>query len=96
MTYDLKFTLLWERASIRGVAKAELQVFTEMIQIPSFLVFFFFFFYDLRLSIIPANFFWVDCHLMTGISGNVPATSKDFRQDFRTLPKMSADVLKTF
>ena len=34
-----------------------------------------------------------------GFPGNVPATSEDFRllsEDFRTLPKMSADVPKTF
>ena len=59
--------------------------------------------YDLRPNIIPANFFWVKCvrlHLvMTGISGNVPATFKDFRQlsrDFGTSPKMSPGVLKMF
>ena len=36
---------------------------------------------------------------MTGISGNVPATFKDFRQlsrDFGTSPKMSPGVLKMF
>ena len=35
---------------------------------------------------------------MTGISENVPATSKDyqlFTEDFQTLPKMSEDVLTT-
>ena len=59
--------------------------------------------YDLRPNIIPANFFWVKCvrlHLvMTRISGNVPATFKDFRQlskDFGTSLKMSPGVPKTF
>ena len=58
--------------------------------------------YDLRPNIIPANIFWVKCvklHLvMTGISGNVLATSEDFwfSKHFRTLPKVSADVPKTF
>ena len=36
---------------------------------------------------------------MTGISGNVPATFKDFRQlsrDFGTSPKMSPGVPKMF
>ena len=41
-----------------------------------------------------------DFHLVvTRILGNAPATSEDFRQlseDFRTLPKMCADVSKTF
>ena len=41
-----------------------------------------------------------DFHLvMTGISRNIPATSKDFWQlskDFRTFPKLSADVPKMF
>ena len=59
--------------------------------------------YDLCPNIIPANFFWVKCmrlHLVvTGISGNVPATFKDCRQlskDFGTSPKMSPGVPKTF
>ena len=36
-----------------------------------------------------------DFHRMTGISGNVPATSEDFQrlsEDFRTLLKMSAHI----
>ena len=40
MTYDLKFTLLWDRASIRWLLmralQKQLQVFSEMIQILSF------------------------------------------------------------
>ena len=51
------------------------------------------------VPVSPANFSntW-DFHLMTEISGNVPATSEDFRrlsEDFQTLPKMSAHISKT-
>ena len=43
--------------------------------------------YDPRPNIIPVNFF---LSVMTEISGNVPATSEDFRrisEDFRTIPE---------
>ena len=88
MTHDLKFLLLWERVSIRWllmrVLQKQLQVFTKVIQIRPFLIF---------LTIIPANFFWIKCVIFS------PCHDRDFRKrpcDFRTLPKMSADVPKTF
>ena len=55
--------------------------------------------YYFRPSIIPANFFLGFHLVITRVSRNVPATSADFRrlsEDFRTLPKMSANVPKTF
>ena len=99
VTYHLlKFTLLWERASTRWLLmralQKQLQVFTEKIQIRTLLRFT----SQYYLPTFHESNTW-DFHLMIGISGNVPATSKDFRrlsEDFRTLSKMSAHISKTF
>ena len=103
---DLKFTLLWERASIRRLLQMRvlltgnwqflLRWFRDGFSWSS---------YYLRLNVIPANSFWVKCVrfclVMTEISVNVPATSGDFRrisEDFRTLPKIKCPQMfpKTF
>ena len=95
MTYDLKFTLLWERASIRWLFRMrtlhrQLQVFTEMIQRRFFLVFL-----RLRLNIIPGNFFWVKCVRFSPCYDlyfwKLPGDFWGFStisEDFRTLPKI--------
>ena len=95
MTYDLKFTLLWERASIRWLLRMralyrQLEVFTEMIQTRFFLVFL-----RLRLNIIPGNFFWVKCVRFSPCHDRyfrkLPSDFRRFSiisEDFRTLPKI--------
>ena len=67
--------------------------------LPSFLIFLTIYVPILYLPTFSESNAWYFHLVMTGISGNVPATSEDFRllsEDFRTLPKMSADVPKTF
>ena len=84
MTYDLKFLLLWERASIRcllmRVLQKQLQVFTKVIQIRPFLIF---------LTIIPANFFKVKCVRF------LRCHDRDFPETSFRLTKISDDFPKT-
>ena len=99
MTYDLKFLPLWERASIRCLLmqvlhKSNCKFLPRWFRYGlswSFLL--------LYLPTFSESNAWDFHPVMTGISGNVLATSDDFRrlsEDFRTLPKMSADVPKAF
>ena len=105
MTYDLKFTLLWERDSIRWLLRMralhrQLAVFTDS-ELAVFLGLL-----TIYVSILYLPTFFKsnarDFRLvMTEISVNVPATSKDFRrisEDFRTLPKIKCPQMfpKTF
>ena len=96
MTYDLKFTLLWERASKRmllmSASEKQLQLlprwFRYGLSWSS---------YDLRPKLYLPTFSesneW-DFHLVvTEISGKVPATSEYFRrisEDLQTLPKFNS------
>ena len=99
MTYDLKFLPLWERASIRCLLmrvlhKSNCKFLPRWFRYGlswSFLL--------LYLPTFSESNAWDFHPVMTGISGNVLASSDDFRrlsEDFRTLPKMSADVPKAF
>ena len=105
MTYDLKFLLLWERASIRWllmrVLQKQLQVFTKMIQKRSFLIFLTIYVPMLYLATFSESNAWDFHPVMTGSSGNVPATSEDLRRlsgDFRAFEHfrsyLRADVCK--
>ena len=94
MTYDLKFTLPSERASVWWLLRMrrlqkQLKVFTEIIQRRFFLVF----------SRSTSQYYTCQLFLsqmreiftLTKISGNVLATSEDFQrisEDFRTFPKI--------
>ena len=103
MTYDLKFfaplrTRRHTMAANEGVTEAT-ESFTKMIQILSFLTFLMIYVPILYLPTFSESNAW-DFHLvMTGISGDVPATSEDLwrlSEVFQTLPKMSPDLPKTF
>ena len=99
MTYDLKFTLLWERASIRWLLMRALLIkaIASIYRDDSDTVFLGLS-YDQRPSNaclptfagsnVPKNFHLV----ITEISGNVPATSEDFRRNSKeyicTFPKI--------
>ena len=105
MTYDLKFTLLWERDSIRWLLRMralhrQLAVFTDS-ELAVFLGLLTIYVSILYLPTFSKSNAW-DFHLvMTEISVNVLATSEDFRrisEDFRMLPKIKCPQMfpKTF
>ena len=107
MTYDLKFTLLWERNSIRWLLRMkalhrQLAVFIEMIQSwPFFLVFLRSTSQNYTCQLFLRSNAWDFRLVMTEISVNGPATSEDFwriSEDFRTLPKIKCPQMfpKTF
>ena len=100
MTYDFKFTFLWERTSIRWLLRMralqrQLQSFTEMIQRR-----FSWSSYDLRPNIIPA---WVKCVRFSPCHNQDftkrPGDFQRFPTNYRRLPNvaeswMSSDVLE--
>ena len=105
MNYDLKFTLLWERFSIRWLLmralQKQLQAFSRHDYYTVFLIFVTIYVPILYLPTFSESNAW-DFHLvMTGIYENVPLRG-DFRRfpmTFRRLPnvaEMPTDVPKTF
>ena len=86
MSYDLKLTLLWERSSIRmllmSVLEKQLQVFTAMIQIRSFLVFLRSTsqYYTVRFRSQMREIFTLSWSRIPEMSRRVPKISDEFRE----------------
>ena len=86
MSYDLKLTLLWEHSSIRmllmSVLEKQLQVFTAMIQIRSFLVFLRSTsqYYTVRFRSQMREIFTLSWSRIPEMSRRVPKISDEFRE----------------